>query len=238
MPNLTCDKCSATINSGSKFCPSCADPVTDSDRSIEHTQYNIVCPNCEDQNIHDIYIHQHKSWFALLCPKCGNSFKSRIATTRSKRSALSRKGDRTSREFSIRIKNPDGTESLIEFANSSENDFELKSGDVVIFSYRNDHLRIIQNITLRRYMPVSNSACFIATCVFGENSPEVSTLRRWRDRKLIPSPIGALAVALYYKTSPKLVALMKDSSLCLAVARACLSTFIRFLLRGSKEKAT
>ncbi|MCU7976441.1 zinc ribbon domain-containing protein [Shewanella sp. SW36] len=33
-PMLICDKCSAGINEGAKFCPQCGDPVTDADRVI------------------------------------------------------------------------------------------------------------------------------------------------------------------------------------------------------------
>ena len=48
--------------------------------------------------------------------------------------------------------------------------------------------------------------CYIATCVYGSyDSPEVMTLRRFRDRKLLKSAPGRVFVRLYYRLSPVLV---------------------------------
>ena len=51
------------------------------------------------------------------------------------------------------------------------------------------------------------SGCYIATCVYGSyDCPEVWTLRRFRDEKLLPTVPGRWFVKCYYKLSPKLVA--------------------------------
>ena len=48
--------------------------------------------------------------------------------------------------------------------------------------------------------------CYIATCVYGTyDSPELWTLRRFRDDILEKNPLGRLFVKLYYATGPKLV---------------------------------
>ena len=50
------------------------------------------------------------------------------------------------------------------------------------------------------------SGCYIATCVYGSyDCPEVWTLRRFRDEKLLPTVPGRWFVKCYYKLSPKLV---------------------------------
>lgn len=45
--------------------------------------------------------------------------------------------------------------------------------------------------------------CFIATAVYGDaDAPRVLTLREFRDKHLIPSSLGRIAVACYYRASP------------------------------------
>lgn len=49
----------------------------------------------------------------------------------------------------------------------------------------------------------SSSGCFIATAVYGDyDYPKVKVLRRFRDEKLLPSKLGRVFVACYYKLSP------------------------------------
>lgn len=48
----------------------------------------------------------------------------------------------------------------------------------------------------------TDKRCFIATAVFGEDAPETNHLRRWRDETLMPSKVGRVAVAVYYRVSP------------------------------------
>lgn len=56
---------------------------------------------------------------------------------------------------------------------------------------------------------LSNSKCFIATAVYGLDAPETNTLRRWRDTSLLSTCWGRALVAVYYKTSPHLVPIIK-----------------------------
>ncbi len=58
--------------------------------------------------------------------------------------------------------------------------------------------------------PISKSIkeCFIATAVYnGENTPEVTLLRSYRDNVLMQSNIGKLMVRLYERTSPPIAEL-------------------------------
>ncbi len=49
----------------------------------------------------------------------------------------------------------------------------------------------------------ADKRCFIATAVFGE-SPQTVTLRRFRDRVLLPLPAGRYLIRVYYRWSPAL----------------------------------
>lgn len=54
----------------------------------------------------------------------------------------------------------------------------------------------------------SSGGCYIATAVYGSyDCPEVWTLRRYRDEKLLNSTFGRLFVKVYYATSPTVVRL-------------------------------
>lgn len=47
--------------------------------------------------------------------------------------------------------------------------------------------------------------CFIATAVYGPDSPKTNALRTWRDRALAPSKLGRTFISCYYTLSPWVV---------------------------------
>ncbi|MGM9912042.1 CFI-box-CTERM domain-containing protein [Floccifex sp.] len=51
----------------------------------------------------------------------------------------------------------------------------------------------------------SSEGCYIATCVYGYDSDEVWTLRKFRDNVLKQHFIGKCFIKAYYFISPKLV---------------------------------
>lgn len=204
MNELVCDKCGSKIPTKAKFCPECGDPVTNADRvqsaGSEVETVRLVCPKCENQ---DLFQARLSSTEELICPNCKTQFISRIVRIRSKKSrGLKKEGKRS---FSIRVTNFVGTEDLIEFENASYDDFEFKAKDVAAFSYLNKKLRVIQNMTINRYMKISRPSCFVATLVYGPDSPEVRILRQWRDDKLLASRTLSRLVIFYYRISPWLV---------------------------------
>lgn len=59
-----------------------------------------------------------------------------------------------------------------------------------------------------------NKQCFIATAVYGSPfSPEVETLRQWRDRSLSATVIGRSFISTYYKYSPRTADYIKERTL-------------------------
>lgn len=68
--------------------------------------------------------------------------------------------------------------------------------------------------------------CFIASAVYGIDAPETHALRAWRDRVLMPSPLGRAFVRSYYFVSPYLVPLLKRSALTTALIRRTLNRIL------------
>ncbi len=70
--------------------------------------------------------------------------------------------------------------------------------------------------------------CFIATAAFGSPlAAEVGALRTLRDRVLLQSAPGRIAVATYYRVSPPLARWLAGSDAARAVARAWLAPVVR-----------
>jgi chitodextrinase len=65
--------------------------------------------------------------------------------------------------------------------------------------------------------------CFIATAAYGSPlAPQVQRLREFRDRYLLPNPVGKVFVAVYYKLSPPLAAVIAESGTLRAIVRVTL----------------
>ncbi len=71
--------------------------------------------------------------------------------------------------------------------------------------------------------------CFVATAAYGSAmQPEVRTLRRFRDRVLLPTAPGRAFVGWYYRTSPPLAAAIAEQPLRRSIARAFLWPVVGF----------
>ena len=184
---------------------------------------NVVCPKCENQEMHS-YRGPYKD--TATCEECSTKFSYVFAKTRAKKSRGSRKDD--SREFDIRVYLNDGSEKFIQFKKSGWDDIELRSKDLVVFSFLGDDVRIVQNVGINSYTVISKPSCFIATYLYGPYSSEVVFLRDWRDKQLIPSYLGAILVSCYYTVSPILLRYAGGSFLFKKMAYFA----VRFILRG------
>jgi len=232
---LICDKCGAQIPEGSRFCPQCADPVTETDRASRPVkeadlqsppeatkQMRLVCPKCEGQFLYGITLPRLR--YGITCPSCHTEFTSRVVQIRAKRSHGSKRENK--RHFSIRVTDSSGSEDLIEFVNAGYDDFELRARDIAVFSYRENKLRIVQNLTVGRYMKVSEPKCYLATYVYGSSSEAVATLRLFRDAVLLESPFLSLLVAIYYRISPALIRWLGDNRAFRAIFTALMNPIV------------
>lgn len=90
-----------------------------------------------------------------------------------------------------------------------------------------------------RYRPTKASqqsksgGCFIATACYGSyDSPEVKVLREFRDRQLMTTVFGKVAVRVYYKISPFFAGLLKSRpKASYMIKRYFLSPLVRWLER-------
>lgn len=81
----------------------------------------------------------------------------------------------------------------------------------------------------RRSAGHQDRRCFIATAVYGQDAAETNFLRAWRDRALMPSRAGRVAVHLYYGVSPMLLPALERHAKLARVIRAMLDRLVRFL---------
>jgi hypothetical protein len=186
-------------------------------------QMRLVCPKCEGQFPYEVM--PTKSVYSIRCPGCHRGFLSRVVQVRAKRSRGSKKENK--RNFSIRVIDFSGGEDLIEFVNASYADFELRAKDMAVFSYLENKLRIVQNLTIGQYMTVSAPKCYLATYVYGSNSKPVETLRLFRDTVLLASPFSSWCVTAYYQISPILIKWGDNVALFKNASRVLLSPIVR-----------
>lgn len=236
MAKLKCDKCGAEIVEGSRFCPQCANPVTDAEyindaESDRGEDFHLVCPKCEKQSTHvlDLMRDAH----TISCPSCKSTFESQIAQIRAKKSRGSKKDG--TRSFSIRVQMTSGREELIEFDNASYDDFELRSKDLAAFSFFRGHLKVVQNLNVGRYMTVSKPGCYLATMVYGADSVEVQALRSFRDRVLLHHFATILFVRIYYRFSPWLARRFGGLRAVHGLIRLCLKPIVQILRMANFE---
>jgi hypothetical protein len=72
------------------------------------------------------------------------------------------------------------------------------------------------------------SGCFIATAAYGTPlASQINVLRKLRDRALLPSPLGQLAVAAYYSLSPPIAAAISSDERLRAAARSLVEPLVR-----------
>ena len=153
----------------------------------------------------------------------------KVARIRAKNSHYTR--SKAARYFSVRIIELSGAEAQIEFENANAQDFELRSKDMAAFIYLNGNLRIVQNFTINKYLPVSSPKCYLATCAYGENSSEVHALRTLRDKYLINHKLPSYFVSVYYRISPTLVNKFGNNSNFRSLVKTAIYPILKFAKR-------
>lgn len=77
------------------------------------------------------------------------------------------------------------------------------------------------------YPEIGYVACFIATAAYGSPlEPQVESLRDFRDRFLVPDPLGRRLVDIYYRVSPPIAGFIAGNEALRATARAFLAPVV------------
>lgn len=111
---------------------------------------------------------------------------------------------------------------------------KMKSFDMTseIRDRLNSNMKVISDINsqlkeLKNQSTTQSDACYIATMAYGDyNHPQVIVLRRFRDEKLSHNIFGRSFIKIYYRLSPYLVLLLKDSILINKMIRNMLDRFV------------
>ena len=72
----------------------------------------------------------------------------------------------------------------------------------------------------------ANSLCFIATASYGRDSGEVGLLCEFRDKCLLTNPLGTAFVKAYYKLSPPVADIIRESEPLKATVRVALKPLV------------
>lgn len=169
--STTCDVCGKRIPSGALFCPACGDPVTDADRgatavSAQQQSVQLLCPVCGAQALYTV---PPDGAARVSCARCGNGFDTRVMRVQSKRSAGNKRMN--TRRFTVRVRDLVGRDDLVEFERPLDDDFDMRSRDLVAFTWAGGVLTLVQNLTLGRYItlvrPPPPPAQSMAGCGYG-----------------------------------------------------------------------
>jgi hypothetical protein len=123
-------------------------------------QTNLLCPKCTKQSAYSVSTSESAN--QLKCEHCKATFTAWIVKIRAKHSRQDKRAN--TRRYSVRVVSLAGREDLIEFTQTGINDFELRSGDLAVFSYLNKKLLLIENLTIGRYLSLK-SGCSTVTIV-------------------------------------------------------------------------
>jgi hypothetical protein len=212
--------------------PSTSDATASSDTlplQSGEIEVNLICPKCEMQNGYSI--SRMKPIYNFTCPRCRTKFESRIIKVHDARTW----DDAGRHRYIIYYQDFSGQRQHIDFTNSKKRpEIKLRPKDLVILSSVKDRLALVQNSTTRRYVKVSDPRCFLATYVYGADSPEVETLRQFRDAALLPSPLLAQLVEGYYAASPTLIRWFGNYPVFRDVIRVWLMPIVWILHRVNK----
>jgi hypothetical protein len=79
---------------------------------------------------------------------------------------------------------------------------------------------------------LADRRCFIATAVYGPDAAETDALRAWRDRALLPSRAGRIAVRCYYAISPAIACALARLPAIARLVRVLLNAVVACVQTG------
>jgi len=127
---------------------------------MSNNQIQLVCPSCETATLFNVHTGQAQN--NTVCPKCKKAFVAWPVRVRAKNSRQDKRAN--TRAYSVRVIDVNGGQHLIEFQQKGIADFELRAGDQAVFSYVNNKLLMVQNLTVGRHLNLK-SGCSVMTLI-------------------------------------------------------------------------
>lgn len=119
-----------------------------------------VCVQCEHQNAHEV---DHNGEATVTCESCSTVYSVKTYEVRAKGGRRDRRSG--VKHYSVRVKEPDRDETLLEFDSTQE--IEMRSGDWITGSYSTKgKLKFLLNHKINRYWDVQRGmGCATITIV-------------------------------------------------------------------------
>lgn len=201
--------------------PAVFDPATRQSRFDPRPDRTVTakvpCPAC--RKVSELTFSPRLSKHAFQCTHCATQFDAYFAEVRS----CEVRRTKSSRTYAFRLKELSGPLTRIDVEDRSVGELQIARTDLIGFLYSpRSVLRGVLNLSSSRVLWVTpGGPCFVATVAFGEDAPELDTLRRFRDGVLSRSLPGRAFIASYYAAGPSLAKLvLAVPSLRNAVRRA------------------
>lgn len=116
-----------------------------------------VCVKCQSQNEHPV---DNNGEATVTCKSCSTVYQVKTYEVRAKGGKRDRKSG--IKHYSLRVKEPDRDETLIEF--DSKEEIEMRAGDWITGSYFKGKLKYLLNHKIRQYWDVQKGmGCAIVT---------------------------------------------------------------------------
>lgn len=136
----------------------------------------------------------------FVCPRCKKSFLGYFGEVR----AVERVRKPGLVHYVFKVEELGGALSQVEFEEGSGAEFPVARRDLMAFLYDEDRdLKAVLNLSSGRLLWVSRGGgCFVVTAVYGPMAEELRAFRAFRDRTLMESRVGRVAVSAYYAVGP------------------------------------
>jgi hypothetical protein len=199
-------------------------------RPEAQVEARIACPACH--KVSQVSLSPRVATHHLSCTHCSVSFVAYIAELRALE--LQPLG-RNRRRYLFRVDELSGLATRIEFDDASQGELSAARRDLLAFLYfPQTILRGVLNLNSSRVLWVTTPGrCFVATVAFGEDAPELDTLRAFRDQVLALSPAGRAFIGWYYREGPALAEFVGKRPVLRRVTRHALRLVTRQLEKFS-----
>lgn len=189
----------------------------------------LACPEA-CQFIGEFAFSPRHATHSLVCSRCKAPFVAYLAEALGVETKL----QRTRKRYLFKVQELGGGQSRIEFDDYSGAEFEVAKRDLLAFLYSpKRELRGVLDLSSGRLLRLRRTGpCFLATAVFGEEAPELSAFRAFRDEFLLRRAFGIRLVRIYYRLGPALSRRVAAMPRVRQALTALLGWFHRMLVRS------